>query len=72
MNKQSHRQQYSGYQGRRGWGEEKRVKKVKYTVMEGDMTVGGEHTMQYTDDALQSCILATYMSLNNVTPVNLI
>ena len=35
-----------------GWGRIKRVKGVKYTVMEGDQTLGNEHTMQYIDDAL--------------------
>ena len=38
-------------------------------VMEGDLTWGGEHTVQYTDDVLQSCTPETYASLlTNVTP----
>ena len=24
-------------------------------VMKGDLTLGGEHTIQYTDDVLQNC-----------------
>ena len=40
-------------------------------VMEGDLTWGGEHTVQYTDDVLQSCTPETYASLlTNVTPIN--
>lgn len=48
-----HRQQDGGYQK---WGEVvgrlKRVKGVKSMVTEGDWTLGGEHTMPYTDDVL--------------------
>ena len=41
--------------------------------MEGDLTQGGEHTMQYTDDALQTCALEIYtVLLTNVTSINLI
>ena len=40
-------------------------------VMEGDLTWGGEHTVQYTDDVLQSCISETYVILlTNATPVH--
>ena len=40
-------------------------------VMEGYLTLGGEHTIQYTDDVLQSCTPETYITLlNNVTPIN--
>ena len=40
-------------------------------VMGGDLTWGGEHTTQYTDDVLQSCTPETYtVLLTNVTPVN--
>ena len=40
-------------------------------VMEGDLTWGGEHTMQYTDDILQNCTPETYIILlTNVTPMN--
>ena len=41
--------------------------------MEGDLILGGEHTMQYTDDVLQNCTLEIYiMLLTSVTPINLI
>ena len=37
--------------------------------MEGDLTLGGGHTIQYTDDALQNYILETYIILlTNATP----
>lgn len=32
-------------------------------VTEGNLTLGGEHTMQYTDGVLQNCILETYIIL---------
>ena len=39
--------------------------------MEGDLTSGGEHTIQYTDDVLQNCTPeACIMLLTNVTPIN--
>ena len=41
--------------------------------MEGDLTWGGEHTVQCTDDVLQNCmsILETYIILlTSVTPIN--
>ena len=39
-------------------------------VMEGDLTWGGEHTIQYTDIVLQNCVPETYiLLLANVTPV---
>ena len=42
-------------------------------VTEGDLTLGGEHIMQYTDDALQNFTLETNISLlTNVTTINLI
>ena len=41
--------------------------------MEGDLTLGDEHTVQYTDDVLQKCIPETYIILlTNVTPKILI
>ena len=47
-------------------GRMKRVKGVKYTV-KGDQTLGSEHRMQCTDDALQNFTLETYaMLLTNV------
>ena len=37
-------------------------------VMEGDLTLCGEHTVQYTDDVLQNCAPETYIILlTNVT-----
>ena len=40
-------------------------------VMEGDVTWGGEHTVQYTGDISQNCTLETYIILSNeVTPMN--
>ena len=40
-------------------------------VMEGDLTWGGEHTVQYTDDVLQNCIPETYIILlTNATLIN--
>ena len=39
--------------------------------MEGDLTPGGEYTIQYTDDVLQNCTPETYIILfNNVTPIS--
>ena len=39
-------------------------------VMEGDLTQGGEHTVQYTDDVLQNCTPETStISLTNDTPI---
>ena len=39
--------------------------------MEGDLTWGSEHTIQYTDDVLNNCTLETYVILlSNVTPIN--
>lgn len=40
-------------------------------VMEGDQTLRGEHTAQYTDNVLQNCTLETY-GISNVTPIHLI
>ena len=38
-----------------------------------DLSLGGEHTMQYTDDVLLNCTLETYIILlTNVTSINLI
>ena len=40
-------------------------------VMEGDLTLGGEHVIQYTDDVLQNCTPETYkILLSKVTPIN--
>ena len=35
------------------------VKGIKYTAMDGDMTLGGKCTMQYIDYVLQNCTLET-------------
>ena len=40
---------------------------------EGDLTLGGKHTIQYTDDVLQNCTLETdIILLTNLTPISLI
>ena len=40
-------------------------------LMEGDLTLGGEHTTQYTDDVLYNCTLECFqILLTNVTPTN--
>lgn len=42
-------------------------------VMEGDLTPGGEHTMQSIDDVLETCILETYIILlANTTAIKVI
>ena len=38
--------------GKRGEGRQKKIKGVKYMGMEGDLTLGGEHTRKYADDVL--------------------
>ena len=39
-------------------------------VIEGDLTWGGEYTIQYTDDVLQNCTPETYIVLlTNVSPI---
>ena len=53
-------------------GEQGEVEKGKgmEMVMEGDLTWGGEHTVQYTDDILQNCTLETYIILlTSIVPV---
>lgn len=42
-----------------GSGRMKQVEGVGYTVMEGDGSLDGDHTMRCTDDVLESCILET-------------
>ena len=40
-------------------------------VMERDLTWGGEHTIQYTDDVFYNCAPETYIILSiNVTLIN--
>ena len=42
-----------------------------YLAMERNYTLGGEHTMQYTDDVLWNCVPeACIPILTNVTPIN--
>ena len=37
-------------------------------VMEGDLSLGGEQTIQYTDDVSQNCTFETYVILlTNIT-----
>ena len=40
-----------GEGGREYWGG--------YVAMEGQLNLGGEHTIQHTDDALQNCSCET-------------
>lgn len=48
-------------------------KGVKYTVTEDDVTVIGEHTVQYTDHVPQQCTPETYIVLLTcVTSIHLI
>ena len=46
----------------------KRAKGVKYIVTEGDQALGGEYTMQYTDDVLQICTPDTLNGINQCYP----
>ena len=40
-------------------------------VTEDDLTLGGGHTIQYTDDASSNCALEIYIILfTDVTPIN--
>ena len=40
-------------------------------VTEGDLTVGGEYTIQYADDILWNCAPDSYIILlTTVTPIN--
>ena len=58
--------------GKGEWGEWTEVKGVKCMVTE-DLTLGGEHRMQYIDDVLYICTLETcIILLPDVTPINLI
>lgn len=41
-------------------------------MMEGNLALGGEHTMEYTYDVLLDCTLETYKILTNVTLINVI
>ena len=55
MNKQEkknkthrHRTQYGGYRGK--GGAVVKVRGIEHMPMEEDLTLGGRHTVQYTDD----------------------
>ena len=41
-------------------------------VMEGNLTLGGKHTIEYADDVLWNCTPETFIIilLANVTPIN--
>ena len=40
-------------------------------AMEGDLTLGYEHEIKYTDDVLWNCILETsIILLTDITPIN--
>ena len=41
----------------RGEGDEERLKRVKYMMMEGDWTFDHEHTIQYTNNLLHDCTI---------------
>lgn len=42
-------------------------------MTEGDLTLGGKHSMQYTDNVSSNCTLETYVILfTNVTPLKLV
>lgn len=57
--------------GEGDWGRAKGATGVKYMVMEEDQSLGGEHSMEYTDIVLQSCTPEIYIVLlTNVTPIN--
>ena len=45
----------------KGVGAQWGVKGDKYVVMEDGLTLGGGHTMQYTDHVAQKCTLETYV-----------
>ena len=46
------RQQHGDYQKKRAGGVEVEESKGEEIVREGDLTWGGEHTIQHTDDIL--------------------
>ena len=53
----------------RRWGK---IEEEKWGIdIIGDLTLGGEHTMQYTDDVFVNCTPETYIILlPNVAPIN--
>ena len=57
-----------------GKGERVRGNKgAKYRVMEEDLTLGGGHTMRYTDLVSQNCTPETHINLSTgVAPMNVI
>ena len=70
--KQTHRheQKYGGYQTKKWWGEDEEGNEGQ---IDGDKTLGGEHTMENANDVLQNCMPETYiMLLTDVTPIDLI
>ena len=54
----------------KGHGKGKRIKGVKDTVMEEDLTLGGGHAMEYTGDVSENCTLDTKL-INWYNPINL-
>ena len=46
-----------------GKGEEGGREGISYVMTEGNLTLGAEHTMQYTYDVLLNCTLETCMIL---------
>ena len=66
-----HRQQQGGYQKEAG-GRLVKGKRDQIMVTK-DLTLGGGHTMQYTDDVSQKCTLEICMILlTNITSIHLI
>lgn len=56
-----------------GYPKGRKDKGGKIYVVEGDLTLGSKHRMQYTDDVLQNCTFETYrILLPNVTAMSLI
>lgn len=57
------RPQHGGQQRGSSWARQREATRVTDTETEGDVTLGGEHTMQKTDDVLWNCTLETYTIL---------
>ena len=57
--------------GKGGGGWEKRVRGGGRNVLEGNLTLGGNHTIQYTDDVLQNWTPETSLIvLTHIIPIN--
>lgn len=51
-----------------GW--EIKARGIKHTAMDGEPTLGDEHTMGSTDDVIQNCTPEIVILLKIVTPIN--